>query len=276
MEQRDRVIQVLSENGLHPSKSLGQNFLIDEAAIAAIVDAVAPEGRLVLEIGPGLGALTGPLCARAERVVAVEKDAAMAETLARTLAAKNLTVVTQDFLDCDIAALTNGKPFAAAGNLPYYVTTPITEKLLAAQPMTATLMVQQEASERFFARPGSRVYGPLSVVSQICFAPARVLDVPRASFYPAPEVDSSVVQLVRRNSAPDAGAFLAYLKKAFAMRRKTLRNNLLSHQSGFDRDLESLGLPAGVRAEALPPETLAALFALYLAGKNADGRVNRS
>lgn len=271
MEQRDRVMQMLTQYKLNPNKSLGQNFLIDEAAIADIVDAVKPDGRLVLEVGPGLGALTQSLCARAKRVVAVEKDAAMADALKDALEMDNLTVVTQDFLDCDIPALTAGEPFVAAGNLPYYITTPIVEKLLCAGPVAMTLMVQSEAAERFFARPGERVYGPVAVVSQTCYSPAHVRDVPRGSFYPAPEVDSSVVQLTRLPEAAEAGAFLSYLKKAFAMRRKTLRNNLLAHQSGFDRDLETLGLPAGVRAEALPPQTLLALFRLYLAGAGARG-----
>lgn len=264
MRQADRIKAALEAHNIRPNKALGQNFLVDEGVIQRIVDAADAAGRVVVEIGPGLGALTKPLCAVAARVVAVEKDAAMAEALAASISGERLAVVNCDFLDCDLSVLTKDAPYIAVGNLPYYVTTPIVEKILTHTPASATLMVQAEAAERFFARPGDRVYGPVAVLSQTLFTPLRVADVSRDCFYPQPEVDSTVVRLCANpDLQTDGAAFLRYLKRAFAMRRKTLRNNLLSVHTGFDEALVSLGLPAGIRAEAIDPFTLHKLYRLY-------------
>lgn len=265
MEELTAIKRLLAEAMHKPNRALGQNFLCDEAVIDRILDAAGIDGARVVEIGPGLGALTKPLLLRAAQVVAVEKDAALAEQLGKLLPDERLTVVTGDFLDVDLTVLTGAQPWHAVGNLPYYVTTPIVEKLLVSGPLSITLMVQAEAAERFFAAPGARVYGPVAVMSQYLYAPEHVCDVPRNCFYPQPEVDSRVVHLSRRmERSLDAAAFLRFLKHAFAMRRKTLRNNL-SSMSGFDAALMTLGLPAGVRAEAVAPETLARLYTMYAA-----------
>ncbi len=266
MRQCDFVKTVLAERNIKPNKALGQNFLVDESAIGQNVDAADAADKLVVEIGPGLGALTKPLCDVAARVIAVEKDAAMAGALKETVLNENLIVVNKDFLDCDLTGITNGTPYIAVGNLPYYVTTPITEKLIAHTPACVVLMVQTEAAERFFAKPGDRVYGPVAVLSQTLYTPTRILDVPRSSFFPQPEVDSTVVRLCRNaNTNLDGAAFLRYLKRAFAMRRKTLRNNLLAHHSGFDEAIVQLGIPCGTRAEALAPGILQQLYEHYAA-----------
>ena len=251
--------RLLAEAEHKPNRALGQNFLADGAVIARILDAAKIDGALAVEIGPGLGALTGPLLGRAARVIAVEKDARLSALLMRLLPDEKLTVVTGDFLEVDMAALTGGNAWHAVGNLPYYVTTPIVEKLLSGAPDSMTLMVQAEAAERFFAEPGARVYGPVAVMSQYFYKPQVVCGVPRNCFYPQPEVDSTVVRLCRAQDRPlDPAELLRFLKRAFAMRRKTLRNNLVP-RSGFDAALERLGLPAGVRAEAVAPEQLASL-----------------
>ena len=282
-----QIKRALSEAGLRPNAALGQNFCVDEARLAAIVDAADVAGRPVLEVGPGLGALTEPLLARAARVVAVEKDAALAALLSRRLAAAGarLAVYTADILRFDVAAAMKAAPgspaapggshnpaapgssgnpgaaFCVAGNLPYYITTPIVERLLPLLPLSLTLMVQREAAARFSAGPGARVYGPVAVFSQLYYTVRHVMDVPRESYYPQPDVDSSVVHLARRDALPDAepAALLAFLHRAFAMRRKTLWNNLARAPQAAAA-LAALGLPADVRAEALPPAALLAVF----------------
>ena len=308
-----QIKRALSEAGLRPNAALGQNFCVDEARLAAIVDAADVAGRPVLEVGPGLGALTEPLLARAARVIAVEKDAALAALLSRRLAAAGarLAVYTADILRFDVAAAMEAAPaapgnpaapggshspaapgapggsapgnpaapgsfhspgapgssgapgaaFCVAGNLPYYITTPIVERLLPLLPLSLTLMVQREAAARFSAGPGARVYGPVAVFSQLYYTVRHVMDVPRESYYPQPDVDSSVVHLARRDALPDAepAALLAFLHRAFAMRRKTLWNNLARAPQAAAA-LAALDLPADVRAEALPPAALLAVF----------------
>ena len=250
-------------DGVRPNKALGQNFLTDADVVCQIADAVGAADALVLEIGPGLGALTRPLLARARRVVAVEKDAGLAALLKSALPDERLTVVTGDFLTADVPQLVGGEPYVAAGNLPYYVTSPIVEKLLALCPVSITVMVQREAAERFFAAPGERVYGPVAAVTGVFYVPARVLSVPRQAFTPQPNVDSEVVRLERRACVDPAaaGAFLRFCHRAFSMRRKTLRNNLPPANACADA-LRALGCPEDARAEALPPETLFALFSM--------------
>lgn len=295
-----QIKRALSEAGLRPNAALGQNFCVDEARLAAIADVADVAGRPVLEVGPGLGALTEPLLARAARVVAVEKDAALAALLRARLATAGarLAVYAADILRFDVAAAMEAAPggptppapggsgnpgdsggpgapgspaapaapapgatFCVAGNLPYYITTPIVERLLPLLPLSLTLMVQREAAARFSAGPGARVYGPVAVFSQLCYTVQHVMDVPRDSYYPQPDVDSSVVRLARRDALPGAepAALLAFLHRAFAMRRKTLWNNL-GRAPQAAAALAALGLPADVRAEALPPAALLAVF----------------
>ena len=161
------VKALLSDNGITPNKALGQNFFIDPDKAARIVERADVTDRAVLEIGPGLGALTQLLCERAAYVMAVEKDEQLAKLLKRTLPNGNLHVFCYDFLDINLDVLfPEHTPFCAVGNLPYYVTTPIVLKLLCALPERMTLMVQREAALRFSAAPGDRVYGALAVLAQ--------------------------------------------------------------------------------------------------------------
>ncbi len=147
-------------------------------------------------------------------------------------------------------------PWHAVVNLPYYATTPIVLKLLSLLPESMTLMVQKEAAERFFAGPGDRVYGPLTVMTQCFYTAKTVLSVPRSSFSPAPDVDSAVVRLERNGvQEQDPAAFLAFLKQAFSMRRKTLYNSLM-RDSRLPAALQACQIPQDARAEALDAETL--------------------
>lgn len=247
---------MMTEHGLRPNRALGQNFLTDAGVLGRIADAAVADALPLIEIGAGLGALTGALTARGAHVTAIEKDGALAAILEKEFPAAR--VVCADFLDADMAALTGGGDFCAAGNLPYYVTTPICERLLCALPARAVLMVQAEAAARFFARPGDRVYGPLAVLSQAFYTPEKLFSVPASAFWPQPEVDSAVVRLLRRDApAPVApAALLRFLKTAFGMRRKTLFNNF-QRSPRLMEALLRLGLPAGIRAEAVAPDALA-------------------
>jgi 16S rRNA (adenine1518-N6/adenine1519-N6)-dimethyltransferase len=246
-------------DGFVPNKSLGQNFLTRQSVIRDIVDAAGIDGQVVLEIGPGAGALTAELLERAAVLIAVEKDGRLTDVLEERFDGA-LTLVHADFLDANVTALTGGKPWHAVGNLPYYATTPIVLRLLSLLPESMTLMVQAEAAERFYANPSDRIYGPMAVLSQCFYETETVLNVPRDCFTPPPEVDSVVVHLKKTvKSGENAVAFLKFVKQAFSMRRKTLYNNL-KKDSRLNDALTSLGYRTDVRAEAVPPQ---ALFRLY-------------
>lgn len=257
-----RIKEQLERFGLSPNRALGQNFLASGEKAEAIAKAACQDGLPVLEIGPGLGALTGPLLCRAPRVCAVEIDQAMAGAL-RSLFAQDprLRIFQEDFLKADLNLLYGelGGPFVVAANLPYYATTPICLRLLGCGlPISRmVLMAQREAADRFFARPGYRQYGPLSVLAQYYYAPQALMDLSPGDYYPQPEVSSGVVLLIRRETALIPG-FLDFLQRAFAMRRKTLGNNLKG-LSGAAQAMERCGVSPGVRAESLAPETLAEL-----------------
>lgn len=258
MEIQQRKSDVIPD-GFVPNKALGQNFLTDVRVIEAILDAAQIEGKHVLEIGPGTGALTGGLLARASFLAAVEKDGRLCELLSARFG-ERLRLLHADVLDADIPALMGSEAWHAVGNLPYYATTPIVLRLFSLLPESMTLMVQKEAAQRFFAAPGSRVYGPVAVVSSCFYEADEVVRVPRGSFRPQPEVDSVVVRLWRNDTrAVDAGAFLSFLKRAFSMRRKTLANNL-GRDARLADALAALKVPADARAEALPPEALRYIF----------------
>lgn len=254
-----KLRELLDTSGLVPNKALGQNFLTDENAIAALLDAADARGKPVLEIGAGLGALTEGLIARAARVAAVEIDARMAAVLKNRFGGA-LLLYNEDFLRCDLEAIwraLGGEAVTVTGNLPYYATTPICTRLFScALPIERmTLMVQREAAERFFAKPGDRVYGPMTVLAQAYYTPARILALPPESYYPKPEVYSEAVTLLR-NGEPYREKLADLVKACFAMRRKTLYNNLKGYCGvpALERALDGCGIAPSARAETLAPE----------------------
>ncbi|MEL7609688.1 MAG: 16S rRNA (adenine(1518)-N(6)/adenine(1519)-N(6))-dimethyltransferase RsmA [Bacillota bacterium] len=260
------VKALLAQCGITPNRALGQNFLADDAAVDAIVDAAKIDGQPVLEVGPGLGALTDKISERAGKVTAVELDERMVRYLESELVPrhKNLRIVQGDFLRVDLDAILNelGRPFCAVGNLPYYITTPIAERLILYGAQALTLMVQREAAERFLARPNDRVYGPLSILAQVYYNPQIVFQLSPHSFYPAPEVFSTVLNLSERSCALDRRALSRLLEASFRMRRKTLKNNLLPlgiEPSLLEELLRGMGLAPDARAQALSPEQFVAL-----------------
>lgn len=233
----------------------GQNFLHQPAWLERVAAAIGPADTLI-EIGGGPGNLTALLARQTRRLLVIESDAA----LAQGLAAAGYDVIAGDVLATDLTALAGGAPVRVAGNLPYYITSPILLHLFrhAASITDATVMVQREVAERLAAQPGTRAFGLLTATAQF-YAPriARLFDLPPGAFRPAPQVHSS---LVRLEFAPqgealdvDEAGFMAFLRLAFAQKRKQLGPRL--------------GRPElKARAEQL---SLAELAALYRAGRQA-------
>lgn len=253
------VKTTLQQQELSPNKGLGQNFCIDAPRLRACLDRLELRELPVVEVGPGLGALTEPLLQRARSVLAVEKDAILADYLRESLIDERLTVLTMDALRLTKEMVPH--PFAAVGNLPYYITTKLCLHLLSLEPELFCGMVQKEAGDRFFAKPQEDAYGPLSIVSQLWYRGEPLALFPESSFYPQPNVQSVFVALWRRADAPDCSLsdFAAFAARLLAMRRKTLRNNL----KGDARTLlaaEALGIDLSLRAETLLPEQFLALY----------------
>jgi 16S rRNA (adenine1518-N6/adenine1519-N6)-dimethyltransferase len=256
---------------------LGQNFLRDQTAIRRIVAALGDiSHQTVIEIGPGQGAITGMLASQAGRVIALELDRELAPRLRAFVGSEHVTVLEQDVLHFDFAAAAAeaGQKLAVVGNLPYYITSPILLKLAesALEPEgpvldRAVLMVQREVADRVVAEPGSRDYGLLSVTVQMFGPVERLFTLPPGAFSPPPDVHSTVF---RWRFAPrfvelgvEHGAFLRFVRKAFAQKRKTLANNLRAAQYAADRIstvLAGAGILPQSRAEELSLETLARVF----------------
>lgn len=262
-----RTRAIMAAHGLTFKKSLGQNFLTDINVLTKIVNAAAVSADDdVIEIGPGIGALTEQLAQRAHHVVAVEIDQRLIPVLADTLAPyKNVTVVNADILKTDVAALVTTHldghhPVKVVANLPYYITTPIIMRLLAAPVSFAaiTVMMQREVAARLEAQPGTKDYGSLSVAVQFAMHAHVAFIVPRTVFVPQPNVDSAIVVLTPATApaVTDRLAFTRLVKGAFMHRRKSLWNNLVALYGKKNKEqlrnaLQEAQIDAGVRAEQL-------------------------
>ena len=238
-----------------PRKRFGQNFLQDPRTIEDIVDAVNPaRDDLVVEIGPGLGAITRPLLARLNHLHVVEIDRDIIARLRRTFTATQLTIHEGDALAFDFAAL--GTPLKIVGNLPYNISTPLLFHLASfgTQVTDMHFMLQKEVVDRMVAEPGTADYGRLSVMLQYRFYMERMLDVPPEAFDPPPKVDSAVVRMIPHPTLPhqaqDEQQLAHIVQVAFAQRRKTLRNNLKGVLD--DEGFATLGIDPGIRPENLP------------------------
>ena len=239
----------------HARKRFGQHFLTDGSVIDGIVDAIDPKpGEALVEIGPGLGAMTNPLVARCERMTVIELDRDLAKRLRQRT---ELFVVEADVLSVDIAALAaqHGQQLRVVGNLPYNISTPILFHLLACvdQVVDQHFMLQKEVVDRMAAAPGSKDYGRLSVMLQWRYDIESVLDVPPEAFDPPPRVNSSVVRMLPIPAAAGVnGALLEELVRvAFSQRRKLLRHTLgrwleeRGHGGAFDVQRRAEEVPVG-------------------------------
>jgi 16S rRNA (adenine1518-N6/adenine1519-N6)-dimethyltransferase len=259
--------------GHRPRKRFGQHFLADPGVIGAIVAAIAPvPGDNLVEIGPGLGALTGPLIARAGHIHAVELDRDLVARLTERFTPAQLTLHAGDALKFDFAAL--GPRLRIVGNLPYNISTPILFHLAECERQLADmhLMLQREVVDRMVATPGTSAYGRLSVMLQCRFAMEKLIDVPPEAFQPPPEVDSAVVRLrpldAARSVPRDEELFARVVTQAFAQRRKTLRNTLKGLVTAAE--LDALGIDPGRRAQELSVAEFARLAAALAQQRDSD------
>jgi 16S rRNA (adenine1518-N6/adenine1519-N6)-dimethyltransferase len=237
-----------------PRKRFGQNFLKNQIIIDDILRVVAPRADdLMVEIGPGLGALTHPLAKALKQLHVIELDRDIVKTLRETYADGSVIIHEGDALKFDFAAL--GTNLRIVGNLPYNISTPLLFHLTAQIGCVRDIhaMLQKEVVERMVAAPDSAAYGRLSVALQYRFDMEKVLDVGPEAFYPQPKVDSAVVRMIPRvthdPAAMDETLFARVVTTAFSQRRKTLRNTLRIMLA--EADFEALGIDPSARAETL-------------------------
>ena len=262
---------VLERHGFTFKKSFGQNFLTDTNILQKIVDTAEIDDQVnVIEIGPGIGALTEFLAERAAQVMAFEIDHRLVPILADTLRDfDNVTVVNEDILKVDLAQhIQNFKnpdlPIKVVANLPYYITTPILMHLIESGiPFSEfVVMMQREVADRISAQPNTKAYGSLSIAVQYYMTAKIAFIVPRTVFVPAPNVDSAILKMVRRPepavAVEDEKFFFKVSKASFTHRRKTLWNNLTGYfgkteevKDKLTKALDQAGLSPSVRGEAL-------------------------
>lgn len=262
---------ILERHGFTFKKSFGQNFLTDTNILQKIVDTAEIDKKVnVIEIGPGIGALTEFLAESAAEVMAFEIDDRLVPILADTLRDfDNVTVVNQDILKVDLAQYiaefkNPDLPIKVVANLPYYITTPILMHLIESGiPFSEfVVMMQREVADRISAQPNTKSYGSLSIAVQYYMTAKVAFIVPRTVFVPAPNVDSAILKMVRRDQpaveVQDEKFFFKVSKASFVHRRKTLWNNLTSYfgkseevKTKLERALEKADLAANVRGEAL-------------------------
>ncbi len=283
------TIEIIQKYQFAFQKKFGQNFLIDTHVLDKIISAAGITGDdCVLEIGPGIGTMTQYLAEHAGKVVAVEIDTNLLPILDETLKGyPNVTVINSDILKLDMNKLVDeyndGRPIKVAANLPYYITTPIIMGLFESNvPIdNITVMVQKEVADRMQVGPGSKDYGALSLAVQYYAKPYIVANVPPNCFIPRPNVGSAVIRLTRYQEPPvqvdEPGIMFRLIRASFNQRRKTLQNGLNnSPEVPYTKEqiaaaIESLGVPASVRGEALTLEQFASLANYFTrtAGKEA-------
>lgn len=273
-----RTKEIIAKHKFSFKKSLGQNFLINVNILENIIKhAGIDQSSGVIEIGPGIGALTEQLAIHAEKVVAFEIDQRLLSVLADTLEDyNNVEIIHQDILHANVENVmqthfTQGQSIHVVANLPYYITTPILMKLLSDKlPVSSlTIMIQKEVGERMAAKPNSKSYGSLSIAVQYYTSADMVMDVPRGAFMPPPNVESSVLKLKIRETPPvhvmDEEYFFQIVRACFVHRRKTLRNNLISYLKGqytkteINKILELAGIDGVRRGESLEMSEFAQL-----------------
>ena len=259
-------------------KSLGQNFLVDVNILDNIIHHAGIDKTTgVIEIGPGIGALTEQLARHAEHVVALEIDKRLVPILEDTLEAyENIDILLEDVLKADLHQIIQQyfpkqQEIHIVANLPYYITTPILMKLLRENlPITSiTVMIQKEVAERMAAKPKTKSYGSLTIAMQYYTDAEVVMHVPKTVFIPQPNIESSILKLTKRSKPPvdvkDEDFFFEIVKASFAQRRKTLRNNLnrflkdSMSKEEIKHILDEIGIDGSRRGETLTIEEFANL-----------------
>jgi len=279
-----RTKEILAKYGFSLKKSLGQNFLIDPNILRNIIShAGLSEKTGVIEIGPGIGALTEHLARSAGKVVAFEIDGRLLPVLEDTLSPyDNVTIVHQDILEADLLQVMKDhfaeyEDVVVVANLPYYVTTPIIMKFLLGKVPVAgmVVMMQKEVADRITAVPGTKAYGSLSIAIQYYMDAEVAMIVPKTVFMPQPNVESAVLRLTRKETAPakviDEDFMFVVSRGSFVQRRKTILNNLQSSlpngkakKEEILKAFEQIGMDPGRRGETLTIEEFANLSnALY-------------
>lgn len=262
----DHPRALLSAYGLRPKKRYGQNFLMDGGAARriarlALENAPASQSPVVVEIGAGTGALTRALLDEGAEVTAIEIDPELAVVLRARDDLADATIACADALTFDYDAVARGRAWCAAGNLPYNVATPLMLHLIERRdgPRAIVAMIQKDVADRLAAKPGTPAYGSLSIAVQYAMRVERAFTLGPRSFYPPPNVDSTVVRLTRRDepaAAPrDEALFLQVVRAGFAYRRKTLANSLTLalgiERAGVARAIARAGLASEIRGEQL-------------------------
>lgn len=248
-------------------KRFGQNFLANPSVVQRIVDAIAPRpGQVIVEIGPGQAALTGPLADSGAELHLLEIDRDLAAALRRQFDGRaNVRLHLGDALQADLAELCGGRPFRLVGNLPYNISTPLLFHALQWSGLITDMhfMLQQEVVERMAASPGGKARGRLSVMCQYHCEVTPLFTVPPEAFRPAPKVNSALVRLVPHPHPPvqirDLARFQQLIAQAFSMRRKTLRNSLRALLTA--EQIAAAGIDPGQRPETLTLRQFAALCA---------------
>ncbi|MEC3941485.1 16S rRNA (adenine(1518)-N(6)/adenine(1519)-N(6))-dimethyltransferase RsmA [Enterococcus mundtii] len=274
-----RTKEILLKHGFSFKKSLGQNFLTEPNILRKIIETGQIDQQTnVIEVGPGIGALTEQIARHAKQVVAFEIDDRLIPVLADTLSPyPNVTVIHQDILKTDLAEAVRTKfneqlPLKVVANLPYYITTPIMMHFLESDVVVDEMivMMQKEVADRISAKPGTKAYGSLSIAVQYYMEASLAFIVPKTVFVPQPNVDSAILKLTRGAtpavSVTDEKAFFRLTKAAFQQRRKTLWNNL-QHAYGKDEEtkrwltesLTEAGIDPKRRGETLSLGEFAAL-----------------
>lgn len=270
MMKLSEIKQLLNKYEIHAKKKLGQNFLVDDNVLNKISNIINSPSSSVIEIGPGLGSLTTKLIEKYHKVLCYELDSDMVTIIKDNYLSSKLIVLHQDFLKSnveeDIDKYLKTEEVILVANLPYYITTMILTKIIEEVPRIKQMvvMMQKEVAERICGVPSTKDYNSLSVLMQF-FTEAKILfNVARQSFYPIPNVDSSVVLITRRKSFSfqpvNLPFFLQFNRVIFSQRRKTLANNIY-HQFSFNKDLidevlKENDLLSNVRAEELTVNTI--------------------
>ena len=263
----EEVRRLLASRGLAPLKSLGQHFLVAQAHVERILEALDPSpGDQVLEIGPGLGALTEALAASGARVVAVEVDSGLYALLEERMG-EGVELVHGDYLKLERGSLWKEGRRKVVGNLPYYCTSDMLMAILAEPGLErAVVTVQEEYADRLRAAPGSKDYGAITVAVAAAAAAERVERVPASAFYPKPSVGSAVLRLKPRQDVSPAvadGRLRRVVRAAFGQRRKRLENALAAGLGVTREDalklMEGAGLSPGCRAEEVPVDGYVAM-----------------